>query len=118
MSLTKKILVSVLLLASLMVGALFLVSRISDSYGLAAAAIPASPTVVNSVGVVQYTLLVGSSHKLRSSEDPSCGTLTFLVKGAEGMDLVEVLLSKARLHQAWMVEDVLVGLGAHSSKSC
>ena len=118
MSPAKKILVSVLVLAALMAAAMFLVSRISDSYGLAAAAIPASPPVVNAVGAVQYTLLLGSSHKLRSSNDPSCGSLTFLVKGSEGVDLVEVLVSKPGLHEAWTVKDVVVGLFTHSSGPC
>lgn len=115
--LMKKILISVVLLGALMGSGLWVVSRLSDSYALAAAAILGSKDVAKSVGTVQFSLLLGSRHKIRH-KDVSNGEFTFLVKGGEGVDVVEVFVRRPYPQKNWEVCKIAVEAAFYWGESC
>jgi hypothetical protein len=113
----KKIFISILVIAAVLTTALYFVSRMSDSYAIATTEIKKSESVAKSIGQVEYSLLLGTRHKLQP-KDVSCGSLTFLVKGSDSVEFVEVLVRKQDFHKSWEVYDVLEGMDARSAKSC
>ena len=113
----KKILYSVITLLLLIVIALYFVSKTSDSYVLAVKELYKSESNLKSIGIARHSLLVGSNHKLKPN-DISCGKFIFLVNGATGFGIVEILVRKKNFHGKWEVYDTLEGLTSFSEKSC
>ncbi len=105
------------ILLSVAIISLYLVSKTSDSYSVANIAVKKSDEIIGSIGNVKYTILIGSRHKLLVN-DTSCGSLTFLVVGASGLEAVEVFVRKGAMQSSWDVYDVVAGYFSSSEKFC
>jgi hypothetical protein len=113
----KKLLIAIFAVAILIVMALFLVTKISDSYALAKETIGRSSVVTNTVGQVTFAALLGARHNLQP-KSVSCGSMLFFVKGTRDSEFVEVLVSKEDFHGQWTVYDIVLGMTNRSEKSC
>ena len=112
----RKTAIGVICLLFLFVMSLFLTSKISDAYGTAIRKVLSDPAVEQEYGRQQFALLIGSQFKL--GPQWSCARLLFILSGADGKGIVEVLLRRKKLRDAWAVREVIIGYHAESKVDC
>lgn len=113
----KSILIVAALAFGIMIGMLFLTSKLSDAYSTATRTVLDAPTIAQEYGVPQYAILIGESFKL--SPEWSCANLLFFVKGTAEHGIVEITLRRKKLYRdSWRVIGITKGYYTRSEVSC
>jgi hypothetical protein len=113
----KKICIVLTVVVVLIVGALFITTKLSTAHAIASQSIRASSDISRHIGQTNHLLLAS----IQQQEGPSgagCTTLGYIAIGSNDSEWVEVRMEKKSFKTDWLVIETIEGLNGSAQTEC